>query len=282
MTNFAVRNKLCIGMRKFISIILLFSTIITFSSCGEYQKVLKSNDYTYKFEFAKKAFEEKKYAQATTLLKDVVTVFKGTDKAEESLYLLAMSYYENKEYYDATAYFQTYYNRYPKGKYTEMARFFAGYGYYLDSPDPQLDQTYTVKAIEELQAFLDLFPKSDKVSIAQSAIFELQDKLTLKQLQNAQLYYNLGTYMGNNYEAAIITAQNAIKEYPYSKYKEELEMLILKSRYQIASLSVEEKKADRFREVIDEYYSFINNYPDGPNRQEADNILKIAQKYVKD
>lgn len=282
MTNFVVRNKLCIGMRKFISIILLFSAIITFSSCGEYQKVLKSNDYTYKFEFAKKAFEEKKYAQATTLLKDVVTVFKGTDKAEESLYLLAMSYYENKEYYDATAYFQTYYNRYPKGKYTEMARFFAGYGYYLDSPDPQLDQTYTVKAIEELQAFLDLFPKSDKVSIAQSAIFELQDKLTLKQLQNAQLYYNLGTYMGNNYEAAIITAQNAIKEYPYSKYKEELEMLILKSRYQIASLSVEEKKIDRFREVIDEYYSFINNYPDGPNRQEADNILKIAQKYVKD
>ncbi len=282
MTNFAVRNKLCIGMRKFISIILLFSAIITFSSCGEYQKVLKSNDYTYKFEYAKKAFEEKKYAQATTLLKDVVTVFKGTDKAEESLYLLAMSYYENKEYYDATAYFQTYYNRYPKGKYTEMARFFAGYGYYLDSPDPQLDQTYTVKAIEELQAFLDLFPKSDKVSIAQSAIFELQDKLTLKQLQNAQLYYNLGTYMGNNYEAAIITAQNAIKEYPYSKYKEELEMLILKSRYQIASLSVEEKKTDRFREVIDEYYSFINNYPDGPNRQEADNILKIAQKYVKD
>ena len=282
MTNFAVRNKLCIGMRKFISIILLFSAIITFSSCGEYQKVLKSNDYTYKFEFAKKAFEEKKYAQATTLLKDVVTVFKGTDKAEESLYLLAMSYYENKEYYDATAYFQTYYNRYPKGKYTEMARFFAGYGYYLDSPYPQLDQTYTVKAIEELQAFLDLFPKSDKVSIAQSAIFELQDKLTLKQLQNAQLYYNLGTYMGNNYEAAIITAQNAIKEYPYSKYKEELEMLILKSRYQIASLSVEEKKTDRFREVIDEYYSFINNYPDGPNRQEADNILKIAQKYVKD
>ena len=282
MTNFAVRNKLCIGMRKFISIILLFSAIITFSSCGEYQKVLKSNDYTYKFEYAKKAFEEKKYAQATTLLKDVVTVFKGTDKAEESLYLLAMSYYENKEYYDATAYFQTYYNRYPKGKYTEMARFFAGYGYYLDSPDPQLDQTYTVKAIEELQAFLDLFPKSDKVSIAQSAIFELQDKLTLKQLQNAQLYYNLGTYMGNNYEAAIITAQNAIKEYPYSKYKEELEMLILKSRYQIASLSVEEKKTDRFREVIDEYYSFINNYPDGPNRQEADNILKIAQKYVQD
>jgi outer membrane protein assembly factor BamD len=47
-------------------------------------------------------------------------------------------------------------------------------------------------------------------------------------------------------------------------------------------MSVEERKADRFREVVDEYYSFINNYPDSPNRNEADNIFKIAQKYVHD
>ncbi|MDE7155415.1 MAG: outer membrane protein assembly factor BamD, partial [Muribaculaceae bacterium] len=92
----------------------------------------------------------------------------------------------------------------------------------------------------------------------------------------------LGTYMGNNYESAIITAQNAVKNYPYSKYKEELEMLILKSRYQEAALSVAEKKTDRFRDVIDEYYSFVNNYPESPYRSEADNILKIAQKHVKD
>ena len=110
----------------------------------------------------------------------------------------------------------------------------------------------------------------------------MQDKLTLKELQNAQLYYNLGTYMGNNYQSAIIVAQNAIKDYPYSKYKEELEMIVLKSRYQEAVQSVEEKKADRFREVVDEYYSFINNYPDGENRREADNIYKIASKYVKE
>ena len=82
--------------------------------------------------------------------------------------------------------------------------------------------------------------------------------------KNAQLYYNLGTYLGNNYESAIIVARNAIKDYPYSKYKEDLELLILKSRYQEADQSIEEKKADRFREVIDEYYSFINNYPDSP------------------
>lgn len=249
-------------------------------SCGEYQRVQKSEDYDYKFEYAKRAYEQGKYVQATTLLKDCITVFKGREKGEESLYLLAMSHYENKDYASSGAYFRTYYSRYPRGKYAEAARFYCGYGYYLDSPDPQLDQSDTKKGIEELQAFLDYFPRSEKVSLAQNAIYELEDKLTLKELQNAQLYYNLGNYMGNNYESAVIVAKNAIKEHPYSKYKEDLEMLILKSRYQEAANSIEEKKEERFRDVIDEYYSFINNYPDTENRQEADNIYSIARRYV--
>lgn len=269
-------------IRKLCGFFLLFFFAAAFSSCSEYQRVQKSTDYDYKFDYAKRAFEKGKYAQTTSILRDIITVFKGSEKAEESLYLLAMAHYENKEYADASAFFQSYYNRYPKGKYTELARYFAGYGFYLDSPEPQLDQSGTVKAIEELQGFLDYFPKSERVPSAQAAIFEMQDKLTLKELQNAQLYYNLGTYMGNNYESAIITAKNAIKEYPYSKYKEELEMLVLKARYQEAALSVEEKKADRFRDVVDEYYSFINNYPESPNREEADNIFKIAQRYVRE
>jgi hypothetical protein len=79
-----------------------------------------------------------------------------------------------------------------------------------------------------------------------------------------------------------VTARNAIKDYPYSKYKEELELLILKSRYQEADQSYPEKKAERFRDVIDEYYSFINDYPDSDNRKEADNIFKIASRFVKE
>ncbi|MCQ2289391.1 MAG: outer membrane protein assembly factor BamD [Muribaculaceae bacterium] len=261
-------------------LLLVIGTTLMLSSCGEYNKVLKSNDYNYKYEYAKKAFEEKRYTQAYTILENIVTVFKGTDKAEESLYLLGLSYYENKDYLNSGSYFKNYYQHYPRGQYAELARFYSGYGYYLDSPDSQLDQTETVKGIEELQAFIDFFPKSDKVSIAQNAIFELQDKLVFKELENAQLYYNLGNYMGNNYESAVITAKNAIKEYPYSKYKEQLEMLVLKARYREAIESVEEKKEERMRTVIDEYYSFINDFPDSKDRKEADNIFKVANKFI--
>jgi outer membrane protein assembly factor BamD len=249
------------------------------ASCTEYTKVMKSHDIDYKFEYAKKAYNEEKYLQASTLLNDIYTPLRGTAKGEEALYLLAMSYYGNKDYTNSNLYFKTYYTRYPKGQYAEQARFYSGYGFYLDSPDPQLDQSNTIKAIEELQGFLDRYPYSEKVTEAQNAMFEMQDKLTLKELQNAQLYYNLGNFMGNNYESAIIVSQNALKDYPYSKYREDFELLILKSKYQEAKQSVNEKMEDRYRDVIDEYYSFINNYPESTHRKEADTIFKIAQKH---
>lgn len=249
-------------------------------SCGEYNKVLKSRDVEYCYDFAKRAFDARKYTQAATVLEKVYTPLRGTADGEEALFLLAMSYFENKDYANSGLYFKTYYSRYPKGKFAELARFYSGYGYYLDSPDPQLDQSQTVKAIEELQGFLDYYPKSDRVTIAQNAIFEMQDKLTLKELQNAQLYYNLGNFMGNNYESAIITARNALKEYPYSKYREDFELLVLKSKYQEARLSVQERQSDRYRDVVDEYFSFINNYPDTKNRKEADNIYEISRRHI--
>ena len=141
---------------------------------------------------------------------------------------------------------------------------------------------FQVWRIDEMQRFLDYFPNSERAKQAQDIIFELQDKLVYKELLNAQLYYNLGNYMGNNYQSAIITAQNALKEYPYTRYKETLSMLILKSKYQEAVQSIEEKKPERFRDVIDEYYSFINDYPSGEYSKEAENIFKVANKYVKD
>lgn len=264
-------------MRKYLCIIALLTLLC---SCGEYNKVLKSRDVNYRFDYAKRAFNEKKYVNAATVLTDIITPLRGGPKGEEALYLLAMSHFENKDYLNSGLYFKTYYQRYPRGKFAELARFYSGYGYYLDSPDPQLDQSATVKAIEELTGFLEAYPRSDRVTVAQNAIFEMQDKLTLKELQNAQLYYNLGNFLGNNYESAIITAQNALKTYPYSKYKEDFEMLILKSKYQEARQSVDEKRAERYRDVVDEYYSFINNYPDSRNRKEADNIFKIAEKHL--
>lgn len=73
-------------------------------------------------------------------------------------------------------------------------------------------------------------------------IFALQDKLVLKELYSARLYYNLGNYMGNNYLSCVITAQNALKDYPYTDYREDLSILILRAKYEMAVNSVEDKR----------------------------------------
>ena len=89
-------------------------------------------------------------------------------------------------------------------------------------------------------------------------------------------------YLGNNYESAVITAENAIREYPFSKHKEEFHIIILRSRYEEAVRSVEEKKEERMREVVDEYYTYLNEFPEGKYLKEAKKIFESASKKIND
>lgn len=136
--------------------------------------------------------------------------------------------------------------------------------------------------------FMEYFPGSSRKNIAQDMIFELQDKLVEKEYLSAKLYYDLGSYSGNasysstgnNYLAAIVTAQNVLKDYPYTKKREELSILILRAKYGMAKESVLEKKEERMRETIDEYYAFKNEFPESKYLSEVENIYKDASKYV--
>ena len=163
-------------MSKIAKILLLLAICIVVTSCNEYNKLLKSTDYELRYEYAKTYFEQGKYARTYNLLKDVITLYKGTYKAEESLYLLAQSAYMQKDYQSSGAYFEAYYRNYPRGEYAELARYYTGIGYSKASPEPKLDQTDTYKAIDELKNFLDYYPQSDKAEEIRNLIFELQEK----------------------------------------------------------------------------------------------------------
>ena len=275
-------------MKKYIVMALCSAGVLT--SCGEYNKVLKCTDYEYKYEAAKSYFAQGQNTKAATLLEDLITILKGTSSGEESLYMLSMAYYNQGDYVTAAQYLNTYYTTYPRGKYTEQARFNAGRALYLDTPEPRLDQSSTVKAIQELQMFMEYFPRSERKDEAQNMIFELQDKLVEKDYLSAKLYYDLGDYTGNssysttgnNYLAAIVTAQNILKDYPYTKLREDISILILRARYDMAKASVDEKKEERMRDTIDEYYAFINEFPESKYLAEAEKMFKNASTYVKD
>lgn len=263
--------------------IYLCTLVVFLCSCGEYYKVQKSNDLELKYAYAKTCFDKGKYSRAYSLLEDLVPVFKGSDMAEESLYLLARSHFMAKNYDTAGDYFATYYRSYPKGQFTEMARYHSGLSFYLESPDPRLEQSTTYKGIDELQMYLDYYPRGEKAEEVRKMIFSLQEKLAEKEYKNCELYYNIGNYLGRNYfESAVITAQNALKTYPFTEKKEDFMMLILRARYKEAQESIIERKGERYRNAIDEYYAYINEFPEGKYRKEADAIFKDADSKIEE
>ena len=261
-------------------LLLLFTVFLT--SCGEYQKLLKSRDPEEKYQAALRYFNDQQYVKSQTLLDDVSNYYKGTERSEDVLAYLARSYMGQKAYESATDYYQAYVRNYPKGKYATEAYFQIGHCQYLDSPDARLDQDITRKAIEAFTLFVELYPESPYAEQAYTEMAELFDKLALKELKSAQLYYNLGTYLGNNYQSCEIVAKNALKNYPSNSYQEDLNWLILQAKYQQMVNSFEELKADRARDTQDEYYNFVTEYPTSKHRKEADKMLTQIKKILKE
>lgn len=269
---------------------LSLGLVILLTGCAsEFSSVYKTADNVYKYEYAKQCFAMGKFDNAATLLAELVTVQKGKTTAQESLYMLGMAQYCNRDYESASATFRKYYQSYPKGDYAEQASFYIGQSLFESMPDPRLDQSSTIGAINAYQNFIDIYPDSPLREQAQNRLFILQDNLIMKEYLSAELYYNLGGYFGNinantesNYESCIITAQNALKTYPFTNMREKFSILIMKSKYELAQNSSEEKRIERYREAEDECYGFVNQYPESEERATAEKYIEACKKYLKD
>lgn len=263
--------------------------VMSLVSCGEFTAVQKIDDFDYRYEVAKANFADGHFGKAATLLTDLVSVMKNSQNGEECMYMLALSEFNNRDYESASSYFKKYFQSFPRGYYVEAARYYSALSLYKQIPDPRLDQSDTQAAIREFQSFVDVYPYSRFRESAQSFINEMMDLLVEKEYLAAKLYYDLGDYVnncaygGSNYEACVVTAQNALKEYPFAsaEMREKLSIMILRSKYQLAKKSVESKRIDRFRDAIDEYFSFINDYPESQYLDEAQRLHRHADAIVK-
>ena len=274
-------------MKKNVMLTLFLAALLT--GCGEYSAVQKSADYDYRYEVAKANYAEGKYSKASQLLGDLLAPLKGTQNGEESLYMIAQCCFKSKDYETASTFYRKYYQSYPKGEFVEQARYGCGYSLYKMTPDPRLDQSSTMESITEFQNFLDLYPHTSLREQTTQMIYALQDKLVEKEFLSAKLYYDLGSYVGNmtyggsNHEACVVTAENALKDYPYasSERREEFAVMIVRAKYQLAMKSVEEKRVERFRSVVDECYAFRNDYPESTHLKEVNSMLSNAESIIK-
>src|ERR1700761_421204 len=224
-------------------ILILF---IALAGCkSKYEKLRASNDNAKKYREAIKYYNKKDYGRALELFDDLVQRYRGQAEAEDLFYYYAYTNYKLRDYTSARYHFKNFADTYPNSTRAEECRFMAAYCYYLDSPIYSLDQENTTKAIETLQLFINLYPKSDRVAEASKLIQNLRDKLEEKSYANSKLYLTI-----SDYQAAVISFNNTLRDYPDTKYAEELEFLIIKAQYEYAYHSREYTQPERYNLAI--------------------------------
>jgi outer membrane protein assembly factor BamD len=254
-------------------LLLIVISLLLLNSCSKFQHHMKSTDMEAKYEAAVKYYEKKDYYHALQLFEELISVYRGTSKAEKSYYYYVYCTYYVDDFTMAAYHFNNFVQSYPSSTYAEEMQYMYAYCYYLDSPVSSLDQTSTYDAIDKFQLFINKFPNSKKVEESNKYIDELRLKLEVKSFDNAKLYYRT-----ENYKAAVVAFSNLLKDFPYTIYKEEALFLSLRSSYLYAINSVESKRAERLKLSLEEYYKLVDNFSQSKYLREAERTFEAIQK----
>ena len=256
-----------------IAIILL---ALAATSCGEYEKLLKSGDYELKKQKVYDYYDDAKYNRSIELLTQILPRYRATDEAEQLNWINAQAHFKIRDYMMAGTYYQSFADTYPRSNNAEEAAYLSALCDYYLSPRPELDQAYTRKAIENFTIFMQRYPTSTRLDDCKAKVLELQEKLVEKSYLSARLYYDL-----KEYRSATVSLANSLKEYPDTKYREELMFLKLDSYFLYAGRSVPAKQVERYQTTLDEYYSFIEEFPQSKYEKDVKRIFETTAKFLK-
>jgi outer membrane protein assembly factor BamD len=260
------------NLRVFIVLIVL----LLVSSCSEYQKLLKSTDYELKKNKVKEYYDKGQYVKSSELLTQVLPRYRATEEAEGLSWMNAESYFGMKDYLMAGTEFRNFSDLYPYSKNSEEANYMAAMCDYYQSPRAELDQESTRNAINGFNLFITRFPVSSRVDEAKKYVKELEERLVEKSYMSAKLYYDM-----NQYKAAIVALNNSLKEFPETGYREELMYLKLHSLFLYAEKSVPGKQTERYQATLDDYYSYMEEFPKGNYSREVARIFQTTGRILK-
>ena len=264
-------------MKKSVSILsILFCVLFALSCKSTYEEVRTSNDPERILKLANEMYEAEDYYKAQSLYELVIPFYRGKREAEDLFYKYTYTYYNTGQYILAAHYFNNFTKTFSNSLQKEEMAYMSAYSNYLLSPSSKLDQQATTQAIEEMQSFINRYPTSPRVDECNALIDEMRAKLELKAFESAKLYYELG-----NFQSAVVSFENLIKDFPETKRKEEIRYLTIKSGYELAKNSIYEKKQERLKEEILKCTKFLERYPKSENIGEVQEILAYCNNEIK-
>lgn len=253
-----------VSFRYFLIALAIFST----TACSKFRKIEKSEDWRVKYEAALNYYEKKDYYRASTLFDQILPIVRGLPEGEKVQFYFAYSQYYQKFFLLSSHHFKVFYETYARSEFVEEARFMYAYSLYANSPAYNLDQTSSVEAIVAMQNFINRHPQSEFRDDANDVIDDIQRKLERKSYENSKQYYKL-----ERYKAAIVAFEAFKKDYPDSKFNEEIAYLKFVAQYELAEKSIRSKQQERYKKANKFYTDFFDLYPESQYVRQAEKLF---------
>ena len=257
--------------RFFLTVIICLLGCV---SCSKYNKLLKGTDNEAKYEAALKYYEKKDYDRTLQLFDVLQAYYRNKPEGENIAYLTAECYFNKSDYYIASSYYKRFVTRYPLSRKAEEAMYKSAICYYRMSPKMTLDQSDTYTALKEFQNYVDLYPNSERVADVNGKMDTLRTKLEEKEYDICRLYFKM-----EEYQAAITSYEAYLKDYPNTKYREEILNNMVINYYRYAENSVRAKQRERYELALEKYNTLCYVYPDSEYITKLEpTVKKIREK----
>lgn len=240
---------------------------ITLSSCNSVEKLVQSNDFDAKYEAAMKFYNENSYSKAIQLFENLSLYYRGKENAENISWYYGQSLMKEHEYYTAGYQFKNFHRQFAYSERAEEALYLSAYCKFKESPHHTLDQKLTKEAIAEFEQFVERYPSSTHIPEINGYLDELRQKLMRKDYEIA-----IGYYTVEDYHAAYVSLQNFLNNYPETPYREEASFIMLRSGYEYAINSKEDKKKERLQSVVNDFDKFATLFKDSKHLSAAQAI----------
>ncbi|MDR0729140.1 MAG: outer membrane protein assembly factor BamD [Prevotellaceae bacterium] len=270
-----LRNAFTV-LRFYSGGVALCAMLLAGACTTQYDKVLKSSDYALKYRTAGTYYEAGKYQKAAALYEQSAMYYRGLPQDDSLNFFLAKSYFKYGDIYSAEYYFSQFCNAFPRSPFIEEAYYLQIVSLYEQTYRYELDQAPSYKTLTAIDEFLYAYPKSEYVAQCKEMKDDLLQRIDEKQYEAAKLYY-----LTEDYKAATVALRTSVRDYPDSRFREEILYLMVAAAYKYAEQSYQHLQKDRYQAVIDEYYNFVSEFPDSKHRKEVERMFENASQQVR-
>lgn len=257
---------------------IFFMICFLLMSCSNsFERIRESGDPDLMLSAANKYFDEGKWLNAQMLYEEIISAFRGKEKAEDIYFKYSQTYFELNQFLLSSYYFKRFVNTYPNSRLREDAEYMTAYSEYKRSPKYRLDQNSTDVAMESFQNFINSYPHSPRVEECNRLMDELREKKEQKAFEAAKLYFDT-----RNYQSAAHCFKNFVRDYPNSGQLESARYFIVKADYLLAFNSIPSKQFERYEQTIEDYESYKSKYGDSGQLSELEEYYVLSKEKIKD